>query len=254
MSTEDIRINYKVSGQGQDVVLLHGWGCDLQIWIKVHSLLETNFKVWSIDLPGFGQSSEPSAVWGSEDYTNKLHSFFEEMGIMNPILLGHSFGGKLSILLSQKTNPTAMILIGSTGIKPQRTLKYYWKVYTYKLMKKVLLLPPLKIWGQQIIDNYRSKVGSDDYKKASENMKKILVRVVQEDFRYLLSKIKCPVLLIWGEKDSATPLKNAKLMEKLIPDAGLIVFEKSGHYCFLEQFNKFALILDSFLKNYIKKS
>lgn len=96
------------------------------------------------------------------------------------------------------------------------------------------------------LDNLRKKNGSADYNAASPIMRQCLVKVVNEDLTPLISNIKASTLLIWGEKDDATPLSDGQLMEKLIPDAGLVVLENSGHYAFLEQGVRFCRIISSF--------
>ena len=79
-------------------------------------------------------------------------------------------------------------------------------------------------------------------------MRGVLVKAVNEDLSPLLSGISAPTLLIWGENDTATPLRDGKLMETLIPDAGLVVFSGGTHYAFLEQAPKFLTIVNNFLE------
>src|ERR1700761_3444849 len=127
-----LNINYSESGEGKPVVLLHGWGSNLQAFTRVQQNLETEFHVFAIDLPGFGKSEEPKEVWGVEDYTQFIEEFCRIKNISNPILAGHSYGGRVSILFSSRNPVLKLILIDSAGIKPTRPLSYYIKVYTYK--------------------------------------------------------------------------------------------------------------------------
>ena len=85
-------------------------------------------------------------------------------------------------------------------------------------------------------------------------MRAILSRVVNEDLKHLMPAIKCPTLLIWGEKDTATPIGDAKIMEKLIPDAGLVSFPNAGHYSFLDNAFQYQAVLRSFMKKEIEQS
>ena len=80
-------------------------------------------------------------------------------------------------------------------------------------------------------------------------MKRILSKVVNEDLKHVMPLIKAPTLLIWGENDTATPIGDAKIMEKLIPNAGLVSFPGCGHYSFLDNPIQFAAVLRSFLKS-----
>ena len=94
----------------------------------------------------------------------------------------------------------------------------------------------------------RGKVGSADYRNASERMRQTMVKCINEDLTDLLPKNEVSTLLIWGEADTATPLRDGKLMEKLIPDAGLVTLAGAGHFAFAEQWGLCSRVLDSFLK------
>ena len=244
-----VDLHYRVSGTGaQSVILLHGWGCDLHIFDVLHNQLANHFTVFTLDLPGFGKSSEPPTVWGIEDYTAHLEAFVEAKNIANPILIGHSFGGRMSILYASRNPVKKIILAGSAGVKPTRSLSWYAKVYSYKTAKNVLPLLVGKNKAQEWIDDYRQQAGSADYNSASPRMRGILSKVVNEDLQYAMPKITAPTLLVWGEDDTATPLQDAKIMEKLIPDAGLVIFKGAGHYAFLERKGEFGIIADNFLQ------
>lgn len=247
-SINGIQQHYKVSGTGnQSVILLHGWGCDLNIFTKIHHALAQHFTVYTLDLPGFGKSSEPSTLWGIEKYTLHLKAFIQHLNINTPILLGHSFGGRISILYASRNPVKKVILVGSAGIKPTRSMKYYAKVYSFKTVKKVLPFLVGKKKANKLIDDYRKQAGSSDYNAASATMRGILSKVVNEDLQHVMPKIKVPTLLIWGENDTATPLKDGQKMEKLIPNSGLVVFKGCGHYCFLDKSKDFEIIIDNFL-------
>ena len=93
------------------------------------------------------------------------------------------------------------------------------------------------------------KFGSQDYKNSPEVLRKTMSNIINEDQKKYLPQIKVPTLLIWGEKDTATPIEDAKIMEKLIPDAGLVTYKNSGHYSYLENLNHCIIVLFEFLKN-----
>ena len=245
---DKLKVNYKVSGTGKNVVLLHGWGCSIKTFEPVHNYLEKNFCTYSIDLPGFGQSDEPPSVWGVVEYSDLVIKFLEELNVEEPILMGHSFGGKICIFIAAKKNIKKVILIGSTGVKPKRKPIYYFKVYNYKLAKHVFNLPFLKKYRDDVLNSFKKKTGSTDYRNASGIMQQILVKSVNEDIKYLMPQVKAAVLLIWGENDTATPVSDGKIMEKLMVDAGLVVLKNAGHYAYLDKFNEFIIIISNFLK------
>lgn len=244
-----LNFHYTVQGEGSPIILMHGWGCNLTTLQSVEKVAMENHTVYNVDFPGFGESQEPSQVWGVEEYTQLIEQFVKAENIENPILLGHSFGGRVGILYSSRNKVNKLILVDAAGVKPRRSLKYYFKVYTYKLGKKLMPLMYGKERAQQRIEAMRAKRGSSDYNNASPMMRAILSKVVNEDLKDKMPLIKAPTLLIWGENDTATPLRDAKIMERLIPNAGLVSFPGCGHYSFLDNPFQFAAVLRSFLNS-----
>ena len=243
-----LNFHYTTQGSGSPIILMHGWGCNSTTLASIEKVAVENHTVYNIDFPGFGASQEPLEIWGVEKYTQFIEKFVKIEKIENPILLGHSFGGRVGILYSSRNKVKKLILVDAAGVKPQRKLKYYFKVYSFKLAKKIAPLIMGKEKGAKYIENMRGKRGSSDYNSASPMMRTILSKVVNEDLKHCMPKIKAPTLLIWGENDTATPLRDAKIMEKLIPEAGLVSFPGCGHYSFLDNPIQFAAVLRSFLK------
>ena len=247
IEVKGINVYYEVEGQGKDLLILHGWGTSSQVMKSAALSFEGKMKVYNLDLPGFGNSEEPREDdWNIYTYADFVKEFCEKAGIVNPVILAHSFGGRIALILAGKKmmDINKMILTGCAGIKPKRGLDYYIKVYTYKLGKKFGKLMGKLSPGYE--EKLKKKHGSADYAAASNKMRAVMVRTVNEDLKYLLADIKVPCLLVWGEKDDATPLGDGKLMEQLIPDSGLVVMPDSGHYAFLENAAWFGNIVRSF--------
>lgn len=231
----DIDIAYSVEGEGDAVVMLHGWGCDKSIWKRSVEMLQRHFRVVAIDFAGFGKSDEPKSVWGVEEYTRSVEALLRELGVTCPTLIGHSFGGRVSILYASRNEVKRVVLTDAAGVKPRRSFGYYRKVYTYKLLKWALPLLIGDKKAQMLLDQRRAKSGSSDYNSATPMMRAILSKCVNEDLCGVMPRISAPVMLFWGDKDTATPISDAHRMAKLIPDAGLVVAEGAGHFAFLEQ-------------------
>lgn len=200
---DNLKINYEIYGgkNKKNIVLLHGWGTNLNSFKIMIDYLKENYKVIAIDLPGFGYSDVPNKVLNITEYSKIIHNLLIKLKVKNAVLIGHSFGGRIAITLAghYDYNPEKIILINSAGIKPKRTIWYYIKIYTYKLLKKLSLLLPKKI-ATLYIKKLRSIFGSKDYNDAPEIMKGILSLVVNEDLRKYMKKIKAPTLLLWGKK------------------------------------------------------
>lgn len=249
---DDLNINYELLGENNDeiVVILHGWGANIQTMAPISKYLSKKYKVYSIDLPGFGLSDEPKSTYTVSDYSKVILSFINLLDIKNPTLIGHSFGGRVIIKLVGELGytPKNIIFVDSSGVKPKKSINYYFKVYTYKLAKKIIQLTNSKEKSEEIISNLRKKSGSTDYRAASEKMKKVFINVVNEDLTKYMSNIKVPTLMIWGENDQETPLKDGKVFEKLIPDSGLVVLKGAGHYSYLDKLNDFLVIISKFME------
>lgn len=247
---DGLNVQYEEAGSGYCIILLHGWGCSLDIFKQLQSTLSVNFRVISIDFPGFGKSDVPGEVWGVYEYTIFFEKFVATLQLKGFALLGHSFGGRVAIVYaSRNKNLDKLILVDSAGIKPKRSFKYYIKVYSFKMVKNILSVFLPQKYFTAVIDRYRKKVGSSDYNNVSGMMRAIFTKVVNEDLKLELSCIKVPTLLIWGKADTATPIQDAYLMNKLIPDSGLVEFEDVGHYSFLEKAFDVQVIIDNFLKH-----
>ena len=245
---EGIELAYSVEGQGDTIILLHGWGCDRNIWKATSEFLRNHFRVVAVDFAGFGQSAEPQTIWGVEEYTRSIEALVRELGIEQPMLMGHSFGGRVSILYASRNEVARVVLTDAAGVKPRRSFSYYRKVYTYKLLKHALPLLIGQKKAQMLLDQRRAKSGSSDYNRATPIMRAILSKCVNEDLCSVMPCIKAPVMLFWGDKDTATPISDAHKMAKLIPNAGLVVAEGAGHFAFLERPELWREALKSFLK------
>ena len=244
---DGVELSYSVEGDGDTVVLLHGWGCDRTIWQSILPLLCSHFRVIAVDFAGFGESHEPNTVWGVEEYTRSIEALMKSLGVVRPTLIGHSFGGRVAIVYASRNDVRRVVLTDAAGVKPRRSWRYYYKVYTFKAMKHLLPLLIGERKAQLLVEQRRSKSGSSDYRSATPMMRAILSRCVNEDLCHLMPAVKAPVLLFWGDKDTATPIADAYKMQRLMPDAGLVVAEGAGHYAMLERGELWRASLVSFL-------
>ncbi|MCM1332377.1 MAG: alpha/beta hydrolase [Bacteroides sp.] len=250
ITVDGAKVHYTDTGEGKPIVLMHGWGCDTTTLASIEKVALESCRVINIDFPGHGKSPEPPAVWGVEEYTRVLEKIVEAEKLERPSLLGHSFGGRVGILYSSRHHDVdKLILVDAAGIKPKRSAKYYFKVYSFKLMKRWLYLTLGKKEAEARLDAMRAKAGSSDYARATPRMRAILSKVVNEDLKPVIPSIKASTLLIWGENDTATPISDARYMEAHIPGAGLVAFPGCGHYSFLDNPTQFAAVLRSFLNS-----
>lgn len=217
-----------------NLIYLHGWGQNIEMMLPIAKPFSDKYNILIIDLPGFGLSDEPKEVWSLYDYADMVNSFSKDLNITNPILIGHSFGGKISICYALKYKTKQLVLLASPFDK--KITKPTLKMKIFKILKKT----PLASFAKR-------HMGSTDYRNASNMMRNILVKHVNLDLTDKLKDIKCPTLLIWGTKDEAVDYEDALVLEKLIPDAGLVTYEGCTHYAYLERLNQTISVLDSFI-------
>ena len=253
ITIDNKKIYYEVEGEGKPLILLHGWLASSETMKPLQQHLSRNFKVYNVDIIGFGKSELPDKPMNTNDFGDFLAKFIEQLNIENPILIGHSHGGRTVINYAGRKlgKINKNILIDSAGIKPKRSINYYIKIYTYKIVKKILKLFPKNL--ERIRKKVLNKFGSADYKASPEILRKTMNIIINENQKEIMKNINVPTLMIWGDKDTATPLNDAKQMEKLIPNSGIAVLEGTGHFSYLEKLPQCCIILDEFLKNDIKR-
>lgn len=250
-------ICYKKTGNGQKIaVMLQGWGTHLGIYDSVAESINEQYTFVQFDFPGFGGSDEPREAWSVDDYADFFCEFMKKMNIKEATLIGHSYGGRVIIKLANRDNNPFkiknIVLIDSAGVLPRRTKLQKFKIARYKVLKRILNMKVIYALFPEIIDDWRSRQGSADYRKASPIMRQCLVKAVNEDLTELLPNIKQDTLLIWGDKDTATPIEDAKIMEKMIPNSGLVVLQGTGHFSFLEQPIVFRNVMRSYFQIGVK--
>lgn len=235
-------VNYEYYNNNSKVnlVFLHGWGQNIQMMMPIAKPFFKKYNCMIIDLPGFGDSEEPKELYTIYDYAEMVNKLLTKEKIKNPILIGHSFGGKISLVYATKYKTDKIVLLASPFKKNIK--RESLKLKLLKFAKKVPLLNKLESFAKK-------NIGSTDYKKASEMMRTILVEHVNTDISKDVSKIKCPTLLIWGTLDKQVSLEDGKELEKLIPNSGLVVYEGCTHYAYLERLNQTINVLRSFIES-----
>jgi len=245
-------IKYKITGSGDKyVVILQGWGTTLEVYDSIASYLEDGYKVVQFDFPGFGGSSEPREAWDVGQYTDFFVRFMAELHIDSAIIIAHSFGGRVVLKLYQRGNIPftieRLVMVDAAGIMPVRTRKQKAKIKRYKVIKRIVNSRIISDFFPDLVEDWKSRQGSEDYRRATPVMKQVLVKSVNEDLKEALPLISVDTLIVWGDKDTATPISDAHMMDDKIPDSGLVVFEGAGHYSFLEKPALFKSIIREYL-------
>lgn len=221
------------AGSGVPVVLLHGWGASAAAMDGVYNYLSSRGRtVAALDFPGFGGSDAPGEDWGIENYADCAASVITQLGYDSPVLIGHSFGGRVAIILGSRGLASKLVLTDAAGCKPRFSPAKHRAVARYKRAVRR---------GRDASD-----FGSDDYKALPPEMRRVFVRVVNTHLDGLLPRIKVPTLLFWGKQDTETPMYMAKRLNRKIAGSGLVAVQ-AGHFAYAEQHNVFCAVLASFL-------
>ena len=239
----------RVEGAGDTVVLLHGWGATKELMAPIADRL-AGYRLVVPDLPGFGATPAPDTPWGVHEYAAWVLALLDRLGAGRIHLVGHSNGGRVAIAIAA-THPDRVgrvVLTDSAGIRPRHGLRHHVRVRTFKALRAASRAGWMPRQLRDAAERRASQRGSADYRAASGTMRATMVRLVNADLRDELTRVRAPTLLIWGERDAETPLDDARTMERLLTDGGLVVFEGAGHFAYAEQPDRFARIVDVFLR------
>ena len=246
-------INYfQSSSVGQEngytLLFLHGWRSQKEIWNhvaqRIRELENERVSVYTVDLPGFGQSQTPNKVLGVGDYASVVAEFIKKLELKNVIIIGHSFGGRIAIKLAA-THPeliNKLVLVDSAGFATISSKKIF-----YRIMAKIV--KPL--FSFAFMQGLRKKlyqfIGAEDY-LATPRLQKTFVQVLNEDLSEKMKKITCPTLIIWGENDTETPIEFGQRMKSLIFNSKFTILPGAGHFSFLDQPEGFIEVLANLIK------
>lgn len=232
----DFNIYYEKIGSGKEnIIILPGWGNTRPTFNLMIDALKKYYNVYILDYPGFGNSSFPNRNLTIYDYAELIQNFINILDIKDPIVITHSFGTRIALILNAKLKIKfkKLIIIDGAGIKKKKCILLKSKQFLYKLLKKLSIIFPKKfkkLYLKKLVNIF----GSADYKSLNDNMKKTFSNIVSEDLSYLLKDISSETLLIWGEKDCDTPLKDGIKMNNSIVDSGLIIIKNGTHFSYLD--------------------
>lgn len=234
----------------RSIIILHGWGLSGKKFNGlVDALSALKYDVFAPDLPGFGDSQIPEYVYSLTDYCDFLDTYMKKKHIANPVLIGHSFGGRVSLKYVQMhpEKVSTLILTGVPGFTPVRSLKLKLVIVIAKIGKFISSIWPLSIIQDFVRSRYYYAVGARDYYRANGVMKDIFKKVVQDDLLSPMKSVRIPCALLWGELDQITPLWIAKKMNKVIQNSTLTVFPEADHGISYKQPEQFAGKVDAIL-------
>lgn len=226
-------------GCGPPVVYLHGWGCDGSVFLPIVKSLP-NYANYIVDFNGFGKSEKPpSSGWTVIDYALQLRDFLQEHNISAVTIVAHSFGCRVALVLASNYPElvSRMLLVAPAGLR-RFSLSRWWKVAKYKTSKFLAKL-------RKTTPN--AKYASADYNNSSPEMRATFVKVVNQDLSIFAKRVACPVVIVNGRQDTATPLSHAKRLNRLIAHSSLVEID-GDHFAFFRMPTAFANTIKNFVE------
>lgn len=245
-----MQISYSQQDKNTSIILLHGWGGTAASLAKLREALAGDeIEVFTFDLPGFGETPLTGSAMTLDDYVEYLKIYILENNIFRPVLVGHSFGGKLAMAFALKYPELAskLVLINASGVFPRNSVKRNTFLAVSKLAGKLASLPGVRTfrtWLRKLF--YVYVVRERDYLRAEE-LQETLKNILATDLDERLPEIALKTLVIWGEADTVTPLWQGKRIVAAIPHARLEVVAEARHNLPLVDFTIVRDLIVSFL-------
>lgn len=232
------------------IVILHGWGLSGKTFLPlVQCLKKQGYRVFAPDLPGFGTSTMPKRPLTLFDYAQFLDAYMKKYHIIQPILIGHSFGGRVSLKFNAlyPKYTRALILSGTPGFTPIPKKKLIFFITLAKIGGFLFSIPPFHLVQDAVRRWYYYVVGAKEFFRAEGAMRDTFKRIVREDIVTCMESIDIPTLLLWGEYDIIVPLSIAERMHRLIVDSEFFVIPEANHGVLYKQPEEFASYVTRFL-------
>ena len=246
---DGLAVEYEDIGTGKTVVvMLHGWKDDMHTFDGITQSLQNSFRVVRVDLPGFGGSEAPKGDWMLDDYIGFVKDFLIKLNIRPDILVGHSFGGRITIkgIAKKILSTKKIVLISSAGVARRKTLKNSVLAVLAKIGRVVTAIPPFSFWKQEIRRGLYEAIGSDYFRVGA--LRGTFLNIVSEDLSEVAKDITVPLLIIWGSADDTTPLEEGKRLNQLVSGSRLQVIEGAGHFVHKEQPEEVSKLIREFSK------
>ena len=192
INIDGLNIKYTDEGSGQPVLLLHGWNSSYTVYNGIINLLKNRYRVVALNFPGCDGSDTMESPWTLEDYCDFVLKFMAALNIENPIMFGHSHGGRVTLKMAAEgmVNPPKIVLLDSAGLIPKKSFKQKFRAKSFKVIKWFLTLPVIKNHSENLLNKARNHYGSADYNAAPEVLRKTLVSLVNTDLRDIIHNIK----------------------------------------------------------------
>lgn len=245
---DNLLTNYRLTGKGRLILLLHGWGDSAAGLVDLQKRLAGDYQVLALDLPGFGGTQMPGAVWDLDDYARFVGAALKKLNLGQPYaIIGHSNGGALAIRgLSLGTlKADKLVLVAAAGVRTNsRTRRFVLKIIAKTGNVATLWLP--ERYRRALRKSLYGAAGSDML--VAPHLQDTFKKTVRQDVQADAAALKLPALLIYAADDKAIPLADGKQYHQLIKGSHLEVVQGAGHFVHTEQPQKVTGLVKEFLR------
>lgn len=235
------------------LLCLHGWGGSGASFQNLRDALKNDpVTILSPDLPGFGSEPEPPKPWTVDDYADWVEAYLKKEGVTEPILLlGHSHGGRTSITMAARGTVRIdhLYLCAAAGMRRGRHVRRALGMILSKAGAILFAIPGLSALLPKAKVLLSKILGSQDYQKASPLMKQTLVLLMQDNLVPLLPSIRVPTDIFWGEDDTQTPVRDARILRDGISGSALHVYPGVRHGVHRDKASEIAAVIRLQLAN-----
>ncbi len=262
-------IFYTVKGEGKPLILIHGYGAGMWVWEKQIDVLSRFYRVYALDVIGYGFSDRPKIAYTPEAYIHFLKDFMDGVGIEKATLIGNSMGGGIAwataILFPERVERLILIDCAPPDVLRQVKNKSF---RTLIAIKDIPILPYLVISARtrgstrMVLEECISDVGLITPKVVNRQYQLLKIKgttwVLYSTLKHAEEALKLkdqfplihqPVLFIWGEKDMIFPPGVGQTLHRIIAGSKFQLVEKSGHIPMWESPDEVNPAILDFLKN-----
>lgn len=228
---QDLMTHYDRQGSGKTILLLHGWADRLETFSGLTKELSQHYDVVAVDLPGFGQTQAPPVVWNLDNYGQFVVDFLKKLNVVELYaVIGHSNGGAMAIraLVTGNLQAERLVLLAASGVRDGAKLRRGLLKLIAKTGKATTFWLPLR-HKQKLQKKLYGTVGSDML--VAPMLQETFKQTVRQDIQADAGRLQLPTLLIYGEKDTATPVGSiAKQFNLLIANSRLEIISGADHF------------------------
>jgi pimeloyl-ACP methyl ester carboxylesterase len=252
-------VHYEVFGHGRPVVFLHGWLGSWRYWFPTMERVAENFRTYSFDFWGFGESRRKSTYESIQNYSDQVIRFLDELGIDRCLLVGHSMGGMVA-LKTAINHPKRISRVAAVGAPiVGDSLSWLLKLIDRPIMADAFARVP---WFRRYMfhrflgettDPAVDEILDDSVKSSSTTLRNAVGSMWRTDLRPELSRLSVPALIVHGGRDEIVHPNQADLFDDT-PVAEVVVMPESRHFPFLDEPQLFNDILVRFLKQDVPRT